>query len=140
MAKAATIKFSEYKLELGDGGNPEVFAQPCGARTRGWNRTINYQESPVPHCDDEDAAAEVELDAVDERSEMTFAGTVDDADFDTWLDWYESYGDTKNVRVTLKLRTWIVPCKIANLNLTGERGGKAMFTAQLRSTGRAVRQ
>lgn len=136
---ANTLKFSQFLIKVGNGATPtEIFASPCGANSRGFNRGAATNDTNVPDCDDPDAASWLERDIVSLSSELSFAGVVADEDFDTWDTWFES-GASKNVQVTLGLRTWQGPCKLTALNLTGERGQRVTFTATLQSDGRFAR-
>lgn len=135
---ANTLKFSQFLIKIGNGAAPEVFASPCGANSRSFNRTAALNETNVPDCDDPDAASWLERDVVSLSAELPFAGVVADEDFDTWDTWFEA-GSTKNVQVTLNLRTWQGPAKLASLAITGERGQRVSFTATLQSDGRLVR-
>lgn len=138
MAQATTLRFSQFLIKLGDGGSPQVFEAPCGLNSRGFNRTAATNETNVPDCDDPDAPSWLERDVVSLSGEMTGAGVVADEDFDVWDTWFES-GLSKTIQVTLGTRTWQGPAKLSALNVTGERGQRATFTATIVSDGEIAR-
>jgi predicted secreted protein len=139
MAKAQTLRFSQFLVKIGNGANPEVFAAPCGLNSRSFNRTAATNDTNVPDCDDPDAPSWLERDIVSLSSQISGAGVVADEDFDTWNDWFES-GDTKNVEITLGSRVWKGPYKLTKLNVTGQRGNRCTFDATLDSDGETVLQ
>lgn len=139
MAQAETIRFSLFKIELGDGASPEVFAAPCGLNSRGFSRTAATSDTNVPDCDDPDAPSWLERDVVSLSASLSGSGVVADEDFDVWDEWFDG-AESKNVKVTLGTRVWIGPMKLSALNVTGERGQRVNFEATLDSDGKLVRQ
>lgn len=139
MAKAQTFKYSQFLILIGDGNSPEVFGDPCGATSKGFNRTANMNDTNVPDCDDPDLPSWLERDVVSNQAELTFAGVVADQSFDVYDAWMES-GESKNIRVELGNRVWEGMAKLATLNVTGERGTRVNFTASLASDGPFARQ
>ncbi|MGM4906256.1 phage tail tube protein [Tardiphaga sp. 866_E4_N2_1] len=138
MARADTVRFSEFLIKLGDGASPEVFAQPCGATSRGFKRTAALSETNVPDCADEDAPSWLERDVTSNSASCDFSGVVDKDDFTDWDDYFES-GETKNVQITLGTLVWLGPFKISDLEITGQRGQRVTFTATLQSDGQVSR-
>jgi predicted secreted protein len=136
--KATTFRYGQFLILLGDGAVPEVFTDPCGVNSRGFNRTTNMNETETPDCDDPDAVAWLERDARSKSAELPIAGVVADESFDTYDAWFES-GASKNVRVEMGARVWEGAAKIANLNVQGERGQRINFTASLVSDGPFLR-
>lgn len=138
MTQAATLKFSQFLIKIGNGASPEVFTAPCGLNSRGFNRTAAMNETNVPDCQDPDQPSWLERDVVSLSGELSGSGVVDDADFDTWDTWFQS-GTTKNVQINLNLRTWQGPAKLQNLNITGERGSRVTFEATIVTDGEIAR-
>jgi hypothetical protein len=134
MAKATTFKFGQFLILIGNGASPEVFSEPCGANSRGFNRTNNMTETETPDCADPDAAAWLERDVKSKTAELPIAGVVASESLDTYDAWYED-GVSKHVRVEMGTRVWAGYAKLANLNIQGERGGRVNFTASLVSDG-----
>jgi hypothetical protein len=138
MTAAATLRFGQFLLELGNGASPEVFAAPCGLTSRGWSRKAQTAETNVPDCGDPDLPSWLESDIVSYSSDMTGAGVVDNADYDTWEAWLVS-GAAKNLRITLDTRQWRVSVILAEFTLTGQKGQKMTFNVSLKATGAPVR-
>lgn len=138
MAKATTFRYSQFLILIGDGGSPEVFGDPCGANSRGFNRSFEMNDTNVPDCDDPDALAWLERDVVSASAELPIAGVAADESFDTYDEWAES-GESRNVRVELGARVWQGYAKISSINVTGERGQRVNFEATLVSDGPFLR-
>lgn len=139
MANAATLRFGQFLIQLGNGSDPEVFASPCGLTSRGFERTAATNDTNVPDCIDPDAPSWLERDVVSLSGKLSGSGVVDDADFDDWETWY-SGAETKNVKITLGARNWIGPMKLTNLNITGEKGKRVEFSVTMDSDGEIVLQ
>lgn len=140
MALASTLKFSQFKIKLGDGAMPnENFAAPCGFNSRGFKRSAATSDVNVPDCDDPDAPSWLERDVVSLSGELSGAGVVADEDFNTWNTWFED-ATTKNVQITLGARVWIGPMKLTSVDVTGERGKRTEFSATMMSDGEIVLQ
>jgi predicted secreted protein len=139
MTKAATIKFSQFLIQLGNGADPEVFASPCGLNSRGFDRTAATSDTNVPDCDNPDAPSWLERDVVSLSASLSGSGVVADEDFDTWDAWFTA-ATSKNVQIKLGNRTWLGPMKLSSLKVSGQRGQRVTFTATLDSDGELVRQ
>lgn len=134
MAKATTYRYGEFLILVGDGGSPENFLAPCGATSQGFNRTANMNDTNVPDCADPDLPSWLERDVVSNSAEFPFSGVVAAESINMWDNWYES-GDSKNTRIELGANVWQGAAKLANFNITGERGGRVSFTASVVSDG-----
>jgi hypothetical protein len=138
MAKATTYRYGQFLILLGDGASPEVFTDPCGANSKGFNRTANMNDTNVPDCADPDLPSWLERDVVSNSAEFPFAGVVAAESFEAWDDWFQS-GDSKNIRIELGTKIWNGRAKLANFNIQGERGQRISFTSSLVSDGAFVR-
>lgn len=137
MAQASTLRFSEFLVQLGDGGTPETYASPCGLNSREFNRTAATNDTNVPDCNDPDAASWLERDTVSLSSGLSGAGVVAAEDFASWNTWFES-GASKNIKISLTgdaSLVWIGAYKLTALNVTGTRGSRVTFTASMESDG-----
>lgn len=137
MANAQTIKFSEFVFQFGDGGNPEQFSKPCGVTSRDFSIEPNLSSTAVPSCDDDDAASWLEQDTVSMQASGTIAGTVDDHDYDSLLDWALS-GASRNAKLIIKARLLTGAFKAA-LTSTGEKGKRVTFSVKLTLDGALTR-
>lgn len=126
---ATTIKFSEFVIQVGDGGNPEQFSKPCGVTSRDFTIEPNLSSTAIPDCDDDDAASWLEQDTVSMQASGTIAGTVDDHDYDTLLDWAMG-GLSKNMKIIIKSRVLTGAFKFS-LTSTGEKGKRMTFSGKL---------
>ncbi len=137
MARAVTLKFSEFVWQFGDGADPEQFSKPCGVTSRDFSISPNLSDTAVPDCADDDAVAWLDRDTVSMSASGTIAGTVDDDDYDDLLEWALS-GDSPNARIILKGRRLDGAFKI-ELTTTGESGKRVTFSAKLTSDGELVK-
>lgn len=134
MAEPTTQTFGQFLVLIGNGADPEVFADPCGVMSRGFNRTSNMNETAVPDCDDPDLAAWIQRSVVSQSAELPVSGVVATESYPTLDAWWRS-GATKNVKVELAGLVWTGGAKLQNLNTTGEHGDKVKFTGTIVSDG-----
>lgn len=139
MANAQTLRFGQFLIQLGNGATPEVFAEPCGLTSRGFERSAATNDTNVPDCDDVDAPSWLERDVVSLSGKLSGNGVVANEDFDTWETWFSSAA-TKNVKITLGARNWIGPMKLTTLNVTGEKGKRVEMAVEMDSDGEIVLQ
>lgn len=138
MTQATTLRFSAFLIKLGNGGNPEVFAAPCGLNSRGFSRTAATNDTNVPDCDNPDAPSWLDRDVVSLSGSLSGAGVVADEDFDVWDGWWMS-GVSKNIQITLGARTWSGAAILTKLDVTGNRGKRTDFTATIDTDGALIR-
>lgn len=140
MALATTFPFGEFLILLGDGASPENFADPCGLTSKGFTRTANMNDTNIPGCDDPDAAAWLGRDAISYQGAISGEGVVAEESIVTFEDWWAS-GQTvaKNVRIEVGAHAWEGPFKLAEYNITGERGSKVTLSISLVSDGEIQR-
>ena len=98
MTAAKTLPFSKFLMLLGDGEDPEVFAQPCALETRGIKQSATTQDTSSPDCTDEDAPVWVQkmIDVL--SASVSASGKLSLADLATYQTWFSS-GVAKNVRM-----------------------------------------
>lgn len=137
---ATTATFGEFLILLGDGASPQVFADPCGVNSRGFERTAAMNETNVPSCTDPNAPSWLQRDVVSLSVNMPFSGVLASESLSTWDDFFES-GVAKDVRVeAYGTHIWEGKAKLQNFNVTGNRGQRATFSATLVSDGAFLRQ
>lgn len=136
---ATTATFGEFLILLGDGASPQVFADPCGVNSRGFERIAAMNETNVPSCTDPNAPSWLQRDVVSLSVNMPFSGVVAKESIITWDDFFED-GFSKDVRVEIYDHVWEGRAKLQNLNWTGNRGQRATFSATLVSDGAFLRQ
>ena len=138
MAKATTYKFSQFLILIGDGASPQVYGDPCGLTSRGFNRTAEMNDTNTPDCDDPDAPSWLERDVVSLSGEMTGSGVVAQESIDTWDDWFET-GESRDVRIELGSRVWEGKAKLSQFNITAERGQRVNVEVTIVSDGPILR-
>ena len=140
MAIATTYPFSKFLVKIGDGAAPEVFTDPCGLTSKGFTRTANLNDTNIPDCDDPDAPSWLGRDVVSYQASIAGSGVVAEESFATWEDWWND-GDTRNIRIELGSPAeyaWIMPAKLQEFSITGERGDKVQMTVAIVSDGAVV--
>jgi hypothetical protein len=133
-----TYSFGNFLVLLGNGADPEDFVAPCGVKSRSFDRSTNFNDTPVEDCDDPDAVDWMERDPVSQSASLPMAGNAADQSFDIWDAWYQSHA-AKNVRVEMGARVWEGQAKIQDLKIQGEKGQRVKFTATLISHGPFLR-
>lgn len=98
MAAATTIKFSKFRVLLGDGASPEVFTAPCGFNSRSFNRTKTLNEISEPDCDDEDEPAWTARDVAALSWNVTGEGVLPQESIQLWEDFVNS-SSSRGVRI-----------------------------------------
>lgn len=138
MAKATTFKYSQFLVLLGDAGSPEQFTDPCGLTSRGFQRTANMNDTNIPNCDDPDAPSWLGRDVISYQATLSGSGVVAAESKNAWEDWWES-GEAKNCRIELGATAWEGAFRLAEFNITGERGQRVNMEVSLVSDGEVVR-
>jgi hypothetical protein len=142
MAKPITSRASQLLLKLGDGAEPEVFTAPCGLNSKGINFTKEMNDTPVPDCDDPDAAAWTERAVTTLSASVSGEGILSMGDLDTWIEFNESTV-SRNVQVIIVVDDpnqalggmWTGKFLMATWEVNGELGNKINTTMELQSDG-----
>lgn len=131
----AAVAGEALLLKVGDGGGPEVFTAPASINA---NRdlTISTSEKAVeiPRVDTPSAPAKTvrEITAVD--WELGFDGICNSGDDKIYVDWAIS-GAPKNVKLINSVTgglTLAGSAVLTQFKISGERGGKVMFSGTLK--------
>ncbi|TMV07315.1 phage tail tube protein [Arenibacterium halophilum] len=88
-----------FLILLGDGGDPETFAFPCGSNARSVTLTNNLGEETVLDCEDplgELAAIQRWIESQD--TQVSISGRVAKGSITEWREWVDS-GDERNIRI-----------------------------------------
>lgn len=134
-----TLPAGAFKVYLGDGAEPEVFAQPCGFTDKALNMTATATDTVVPPCPpDDDEAAWTERSVTALSAEVTGSGVLAMGGLATWRAWYLS-GQSKNIRVEFDSDPdggyWQGAAILTAFNHTAARGGKAQVSVTMPSDG-----
>lgn len=142
MAAPTTAKFGKFRVLLGNGASPEVFAAPCGFTSKSLVLTKNLSDINLPDCDDPDAPAWVGRDVESLTASITGEGVMAQESADTWMDAFE---DTDSVSVKVEIEmpttTWTYTGRmhLSSLTLNAEQGGRVQANVEMQSDGELVR-
>ena len=90
MAQAQTVPFSGLKVLLESATTAGTFGAPCGLTERSITLTKETNDTTVPDCDNEDAAAWVERDVVSKSATISGEGVMARESIARWQAAYES--------------------------------------------------
>lgn len=128
MTAATTLKYSEFKILLGDGATPtEVFTPICGLTTKGFNYTTDTSSTNVPDCTDEDLPSFAEKDIISFSAQLSGSGVATRQSLGKMQAWIES-GTRKNVKVNFAdapngdPEIYTGPAILSALNITANKG------------------
>lgn len=141
MAAATTIKFSKFRVLLGDGASPETFSAPCGFNQRSLNRTKELTEIEEPDCDDEDDPAWVGREVKSLSWSVAGEGVLPQESARTWEDFFNS-SSSRNVRLELIYPSESIfyegRAHLANYTIGANRGEKVTKNIDLQGDGALV--
>ena len=142
MAIAQTIRFSGYRVLLGDGGSPETFAAPCGFTERSLAFNRELAETNTPDCADEDAPSWLERDVTSMSATISGQGVLEATALPTWIGLLNTT-TSFNARVELwregtKLGTWQGAFQLESFETSGTKGERVTVNVQMQSDGAVV--
>jgi len=127
MTAATTLKYSEFKILLGDGASPEAFTPICGLTSKGFNHTSDTSSTNVPDCTDEDLPSFAEKDVVSISKQISGSGVATRQSLGKLQAWADS-AERKNVKVSFAdadvgdPEVYTGPAILSSLNVTGNKG------------------
>lgn len=127
--KPTVLPGTALLILVGDGGSPEVFAQPCGLTNTGLSLTASTNSTVIPFCDDPSAAAWDSKDVSAISAQVTGSGVMAVESFDEWNDWFLS-GKARHIQIKLDdgkghfVGHYEGAFVLSNFKLTGSRGQK----------------
>lgn len=99
MAQPTTLRFSKFKILVGDGATPvEAFSIVCGLTSKGIQRAAQTTTSVIPDCEDEDLPGYEVSDIASIKCTISGSGFVALENRQFFIDWFYS-GERKNVKV-----------------------------------------
>ena len=140
MAAPTVLAGTKLLILVGDGASPEVFGQPCGLTTRGFDLSASTNTTLIPDCDDPEAPAWEAKDVNSLSATVSGNGVMAVESFDTWNNWYMS-ATGKNVQVKLDdegLGHWAGTFIVSSLKYGGQRGQKVTVDITLVNDGAVV--
>lgn len=138
---------SRMLILLGDGGDPEVFAFPCGAGTRSITLTKNTGEEALLDCTNPlDVPAAVTRWMVSDDTQVSFSGRISTEAWATWRAWADAVGAAavKNIRILMDEALangggyWVLPAVLTSFEMSTEGTGTTTFSATIQGAGRRV--
>ena len=92
MAAPTVITGTKLLVLIGFGGDspgsPDVFSEPCGLTTKGFDLTASTNTTLIPDCTDPSLPAWEAKDVNSLSAEVTGSGVMAVESFHTWLDWF----------------------------------------------------
>ena len=142
MARATTIKSGMFRVMLGSGSSPIVYAAPCGFTQRSMTLTKNLEEVNIPDCDDPDKVDWIGRDATSLSMSISGEGVLAEESVEEWTDAFESV-DSVPVKIELefptKTLTWTGYMHIESMEMGAANGGRATNNVSMQSDGEMTR-
>jgi hypothetical protein len=132
MTLPTTLRFSEMLILIGDGGSPEVFAEPCGLTARKFDLGSEIKQQAVID------APFVEGDPGALSCNLSGSGVMAVESYGVWHDWIASR-QPHNVQILLTgVGTYQGAFLLGQLSLQGERAGRVAIELAMASAGAVV--
>ncbi|WP_064696065.1 phage tail tube protein [Rhizobium aegyptiacum] len=142
MATPVTARFGKFRVLIGSGSGPIVYAAPCGFTSKSLSLTKSLSEVSLPDCDEPDAPIVLGRDVESISASVSGEGVLAAAAVTTWLDAYES---TESIPVKIEIEfssgtvTWTGNMHVESLELGAEQGGRVTLNVSMQSDGALVR-
>lgn len=142
MAAPITARFGKFRVLLGSGSGPIVYAAPCGFTSKSFNLSKSLSEVSLPDCDEPDAPITIGRDVESITASISGEGVLAATAVVTWLDAYES---TESIPVKVEIEfstgtvTWTGMMHLESLELGAEQGGRVTISVSMQSDGELVR-
>lgn len=139
MALAQTFRFSGYRVLLGNGGDPETFAAPCGFTERSISFNRELSETNTPDCADEDAPSWLERDVTSMSATVNGTGVLEATALPIWLGLLNTTVSF-NARVELwregvKIGHWEGAFALESFETSASKGERVNVTVAMQSDG-----
>jgi hypothetical protein len=140
MAKPTTKKFGDFLLKVGNGGNPEVFAAPCGFTEKALQLSAETSDQTIPDCDNPDAVAWTAREVTRQSANITGSGLLAVESIGVYRAWFLS-GANRNVRAEFPGAGaagggyWAGAYKLASLEIGATLGEKVTVSINALSDG-----
>lgn len=144
MAQPTTIKYGKLKIELGDGGSPEVFAAPCGFTEKSFTRSKTLNEVLIPDCDDPDAPVVVATDVASIGFAISGQGVLAGESVATWDEAFASTASV-SIKVTFEFAAptgtivYTGKAHLESFEVTGQVGNRVQANISMRGDGALTR-
>lgn len=142
MARATTVKSGMFRVLLGSGSAPIVYAAPCGFTQRSLTMTKNLEEINIPDCDDPDKIDWVGRDVTSLSMSISGEGVLAAESAGDWFDAFESV-DAVAVRIEIEFptatHTWTGLMHIESIETGASNGQRATLNVSMQSDGEMTR-
>jgi hypothetical protein len=142
MAKPVTARFGKFRILLGDGASPMVYAAPCGLTSKSLTLTKELTDVNLPDCEDPDAVSWVGRDAASLSASVSGEGVMAAQSVETWLDAWENVESVPvklEVEFPAKTITWTGFMHVSTFTAGAEDGGRVTANIEMQSDGELVR-
>lgn len=139
MALATTIPFRQFRVFLGNGASPEVFAAPCGLTANSIAFDKDTNSVVDPDCDNPDAPGWTVKDVVSNSATISGSGVLATESLPTWWAAYNTDVST-SARVEIDLPApnggyWQGKFHLTRFEPGGSRGNRSTVTITLVNDG-----
>lgn len=142
MAAPVTARFGKFRVLLGSGVDPIVYAAPCGFTSKSLSLNKSLSETLIPDCDNPDLPIEVGRDVESISASVSGDGVLAANAVVTWLEAYESV-DSVPVKVEVEFSTgtvtWTGYMHVESLEIGAEQGGRVTISVSMQSDGALTR-
>lgn len=135
MARAETSK--QFKILLGDGASPEVFAWPCGANTRSASFTKEMSEETLLDClDPLGAPSSTYRSAISQDTSLSIAGKIAMQAWPVWREFVDG-DESRNIQIVIDEPLakgggyWTIAAHLSSFEINAEGKDTMSFTAEL---------
>jgi hypothetical protein len=142
MAQATTIKSGKFRVLLGSGSAPIVYAAPCGFTQRSLTLTKGLEEVNIPDCDDPDKIDWLGRDATSLSMSVSGEGVLAAESAEDWFDAFDSLEPTPvkiELEFPLNTITWTGYMHIETLESGAANAQRATLNVSMQSDGEMVR-
>jgi len=135
MAAATTYSFGALIVQL-ETAVPGTYAAPCGLTSRAIKFSKSANETVIPDCADDDAAAWIERDIASLSATISGEGVVDGTAFTSYWQPWAIIATPKNCRAVLTGKGyWAGSFHLLSLDISGKRGERVAVNVELASDG-----
>lgn len=142
MAPPITARFGKFRVLLGSGTGPVVYAAPCGFTSKSLTLGKSLSEVSIPDCDDPDKPITIGRDVESTTASIDGEGVLAASAVVTWLDAYEST-DSIPVKIEVEFSTgtvtWTGNMHVESLEIGAEQGGRVTINVTMQSDGELAR-
>lgn len=137
-----TASFGKFRVLLGNGATPEVFAAPCGFTSKSFSLSKDLADVLLPDCTDPDLIAWVGREAISRSASVSGDGVLASESITTWLD---AFDDNESINAKIEIEfpaqtvTWTAAFQIDSFEVTGTLGEKSTVAISMQSDGAVTR-